>query len=315
MNAPTTFRKFEALEWTAKGEPRASIVLRALEALWFNTGTLCNITCENCYIESSPRNDRLTYLTLQDVRGYLDEIERDGLPTRLIGFTGGEPFMNAAFPAILEETLSRGFETLTLTNAMRPMTRRKAAIARLIERYGRSIRFRVSLDDYRPEVHDRERGKDGFARTLDGLQWLHNAGAVVEVAARRLTDTSEADMRAGFAGLLGGRGIGIDSANPQQLMIFPEMRTNADPPEITPACWGILNISPDGVMCANARMVVKRKGAAQPTVLACTLLPYDVRFDLGPTLADANRPVHLAHKYCATFCVLGGASCGATRDG
>jgi hypothetical protein len=44
-----------------------------------------------------------------------DEIKRDGLPTRLIGFMGGEPFINAAFPAMLEETLVRGFKTLTLS--------------------------------------------------------------------------------------------------------------------------------------------------------------------------------------------------------
>ena len=79
---------------TAKGEARAQVALRALETLWFNTGTLCNLTCRNCYIESSPRNDRLAYLTRDEVRDYLDEIARDGLPTRLIGFTGGEPFMN-----------------------------------------------------------------------------------------------------------------------------------------------------------------------------------------------------------------------------
>ena len=48
---------------TAKGEARAQVSLRALETLWFNTGTLCNLTCRNCYIESSPRNDRLAYLT------------------------------------------------------------------------------------------------------------------------------------------------------------------------------------------------------------------------------------------------------------
>ena len=315
MNAPTPLRKFELLEWTAKGEPRASIALRGLETLWFNTGTLCNITCANCYIESSPRNDRLAYLTLDDVRVYLDEIARDRLPTRLIGFTGGEPFMNPAFPAILGETLSRGFETLTLTNAMRPMTRRKALIADLIATYGRAMRFRVSLDHYRPQVHDAERGKDGFARTLDGLKWLNDAGAVVEVAARRLTEDSEADLRAGFAGIFNEHGVGIDCADPLQLMILPEMLATADPPEITPGCWAILNVSPEGVMCASARMVVKHKRAGHPSVLACTLLPYDARFDLGPTLADANRPVHLAHKYCATFCVLGGASCGASRGG
>jgi hypothetical protein len=48
-------------------------------------------------------------------------------------------------------------------------------------------------------------------------------------------------------------------------------------------------------------------------VLACTLLPYEERFELGATLAEASAPVYLAHKYCATFCVLGGASCGVSR--
>jgi sulfatase maturation enzyme AslB (radical SAM superfamily) len=59
---------------TAKGEARAYVGMRALETLWFNTGTLCNLTCRNCYIESSPRNDRLAYLTRNEVRDYLDEI-------------------------------------------------------------------------------------------------------------------------------------------------------------------------------------------------------------------------------------------------
>jgi hypothetical protein len=62
-------------------------------------------------------------------------------------------------------------------------------------------------------------------------------------------------------------------------------------------------------MCAAARMVVKRKGAASPAVLACTLLAYDPQFELGRTLVEAARPVALNHPYCASFCVLGGAAC------
>jgi hypothetical protein len=56
-------------------------------------------------------------------------------------------------------------------------------------------------------------------------------------------------------------------------------------------------------------MVVKRKDAVTPTVLACTLLAYDPQFQLGRTLAEAARPVSLNHPYCASFCVLGGAAC------
>jgi MoaA/NifB/PqqE/SkfB family radical SAM enzyme len=83
-------QKFSDPAWTANGERRASVALRALKTLWFNTGTLCNITCANCYIESSPKNDRLAYLSLADVERYLDEVERELFPVRLIGFTGGD---------------------------------------------------------------------------------------------------------------------------------------------------------------------------------------------------------------------------------
>jgi hypothetical protein len=63
------------------------------------------------------------------------------------------------------------------------------------------------------------------------------------------------------------------------------------------------------MMCASARMVVKRRGADRPAVVACTLLPYDPAFELGATLAEAARPVALNHPHCAKFCVLGGAAC------
>jgi hypothetical protein len=56
-------------------------------------------------------------------------------------------------------------------------------------------------------------------------------------------------------------------------------------------------------------MVVKRKGAAHPVVVACTLIPYDLQFELGRTLADAIGAVALNHPHCARFCVLGGGSC------
>ena len=92
------------------------------------------------------------------------------------------------------------------------------------------------------------------------------------------------DLRAGFARLFAVLGVPVDAADPVRLMLFPEMDAQRDVPEITTACWGILDKSPDDVMCASARMVVKRKGAAAPAVLACTLLAYDPQFELGRTL-------------------------------
>ncbi len=305
--------KFGDSRLTAKGEQRATVPLHALETLWFNTGTLCNITCAHCYIESSPKNDRLVYLALAEVQSYLDEIERDGLPTKLIGFTGGEPFMNKEIIAMLGAALERGFEVLALTNAMRPMERYKAQLLQLQASHGRRLRLRVSLDDPRAAIHDAERGEGTFGKTLLGLRWLAAHGFNVEVAGRGFAHEPEAELRARFQALFDEVGLKLDAHDPAALVIFPEMDPLADPPEITAACWGILNKDPREVMCASARMVVRRKGAARPAVLACTLLPYDKQFELGDTLSAAFAPVSLNHKYCASFCVLGGASCGAAK--
>src|ERR1700757_3388305 len=135
-------RKFRDPFTTAKGERRAHVALRSLDTLWFNTGTLCNLTCEHCYIESSPKNDRLVYLTAAEVAEYLDEIESGALPTSLIGFTGGEPFINPELTAMLEDLLSRGLAALVLTNAMKPMAKSKPALLRLKEHYGARLTIR-----------------------------------------------------------------------------------------------------------------------------------------------------------------------------
>jgi pyruvate-formate lyase-activating enzyme len=301
--------KFRDPGVTSKGESRATVALRALDTLWFNTGTLCNLTCRNCYIESSPRNDRLAYLTRADVSGYLDEIERGGLPTSLIGFTGGEPFMNPDIIAMLDDVLSRGLSALVLTNAMKPMRKLRASLLDLRERFADRLTIRVSLDHYDPAVHEMERGRRAWAPALDGLIWLARSGFRLDVAGRRFTAEPEPSLREGFAALFARHAIAIDAHDPVRLMLFPEMEAGRDVPEITTACWGILHKSPDDVMCSGSRMVVKRRDSAHPVIVACTLLPYDPRFEMGSTLAEASRSVSLNHPFCASFCVLGGAAC------
>lgn len=310
---PANLGKFQDPLLTAKGEARASVALTRPETLWFNTGTLCNITCANCYIESSPTNDALVYLTRAEMEPYLDEIATLGWPIREIAFTGGEPFMNPEMTGMMEAALEAGFEVLVLTNAMRPLMRKpvQSGLLKLAARFANKITLRISVDHWSPKLHDAERGKDAFARTLEGMIWLRDHGLQMAVAGRIAFHESEAEARAGYARLYAEHNFNIDAQDPGKTVLFPEMDMSVEVPEITTDCWGILNKSPDDVMCASSRMVVKRKGAAAPAVLACTLLAYDAAFELGETLAEASRPVQLNHPHCAKFCVLGGASCSA----
>ncbi len=313
MKDHNAFEKFEHPRITAKGEERAFVSLGAPETLWFNTGTLCNIECENCYIESSPTNDRLVYLNTAEIEEFLDQAEARNWGLREIGITGGEPFMNPDILAITRASLERGYDVLILTNAMRPMMRPsiRSGLENLVARFGDKLTLRVSLDHHSAEFHDKERGPDTFEKSLIGMRWLRDAGIQMTVAGRTMWGESEADARKGYAKLYADNGFDIDAMNPCETVLFPEMDVTAEVPEITTDCWQILGKSPASVMCSSSRMVVKRKGAKKPTVVACTLLPYDLQFDMGETLAEAEGKVFLNHPHCAKFCVLGGASCSA----
>lgn len=311
QSTPPRRSPFTDPQWTAEGARRAQVPFTKLRTLWVNTGTLCNIECATCYIKSSPTNDALTYLRADELAKFLHEAKDMG--TAEIGFTGGEPFMNPDMIKMAQMSLELGFSILILTNAMAPMMRPavQSGILGLRQQYQNRMSIRVSLDHYTAARHDLERGKGAFDKAMVGLSWLYQNGFQLAIAGRADASETDAEARAGYAQMLTSRGITLDTHNPNDLVIFPEMDETATTPEITEACWGILNKHPSSVMCADARMVVKRKGAARPVVLACTLVTEDQGFELGHTLHEATQGVSLNHPHCSRFCVLGGASCSA----
>ena len=180
-------------------------------------------------------------------------------------------------------------------------------------RHGDRLRIRVSLDHFDPARHDEERGPGTFAITFAGLRWLADNGFSPRVAGRTRWGETEAALRAGFAALCARAGIALDCDDPEALVLFPEMDEGAEVPEITTACWGLLGVHPHDMMCASSRMVARRRNGKTPVVLACTLIAYDPRFELGHTLVEADCEVALNHPHCARFCVLGGGACSRGR--
>ncbi|MEK9724102.1 MAG: radical SAM protein, partial [Rhodospirillaceae bacterium] len=238
-----------------------------------------------------------------------DEIDAQGYPVEEIAFTGGEPFMNKALPAMLAECLGRGYRVLVLTNAMKPMAHRQADLLDLKARHGDALALRVSVDHFTLAQHEEIRGAGTWTPMIEGLRWLAENGFNLNVAGRTCWHETEAEARAGYARFFADARIPVDPDDRARLVLFPEMDAGVDVPEITVQCWDILGIKPETIMCASSRMVVRKKGAAAPVVVPCTLLPYDADFELGRDLADSARAVHLNHPHCAKFCVLGGASC------
>lgn len=298
--------KFKNQKVTADGSNRAFIEARNIKTLWFNTGTLCNIECKNCYIESSPKNDRLVYLTFEEVKSFIDEALDKNLGTNEIGFTGGEPFMNKDIMKMIDYSLNKKFKVLVLSNAMKPMLNRTNELIKLNHP---NLIIRVSIDHYQKEKHEEIRGKKTYDVMLQGLKWLNENNFNYTLATRLLWDEKEEDLRKNFGAFIKNNNLRLDTNSPKQLVTFAEMDEKMDTPEITTSCWDILKKDPNDVMCSWSRMVVRKKNSKSPSVIACTLLPYADEFDLGETLTNSLQKIYLNHKHCSKFCVLGGSSC------
>jgi sulfatase maturation enzyme AslB (radical SAM superfamily) len=299
-------KKFNDPFITADGNKRAFIEAKKINTLWFNTGTLCNIECKNCYIESSPKNDRLVYLTFDEVKLFIDEAIDNNLKTKEIGFTGGEPFMNKDILKMVDYALEKKFKVLILSNAMKPMLNKKEELLKLRHP---NLTIRVSIDHYNKTKHEEVRGKGTYEVMMKGLNWLSQNNFNFALATRLLWDESENNLRQNFQEFINTYQLNLDAYSNEQLVTFAEMDEKIDTPEITTDCWGILNKDPNDIMCSWSRMVVKKKGSKKPSVIACTLLPYDEEFDLGESLTNSLQKIYLNHKHCSKFCVLGGSSC------
>ena len=298
--------KFKNQKVTADGSNRAFIEARNIKTLWFNTGTLCNIECKNCYIESSPKNDSLAYLTFEEVKSFIDEAIDKNLGTNEIGFTGGEPFMNKDIMKMIDYSLSKNFKVLVLSNAMKPMLNRTKELIKLNHS---NLTIRVSIDHYEKEKHEEIRGKNTYDVMMQGLKWLNENNFNYTLATRLLWNEKEEDLRKNFGTFIKNNNLKLDTYSPKELVTFAEMDEKIDTPEITTSCWNILNKDPNDIMCSWSRMVVRKKNSKNPSVIACTLLPYADEFDLGETLTNSLQKIYLNHKHCSKFCVLGGSSC------
>jgi len=311
LETERVYKKFQHPKITAKGEERAYVDPTQLETLWINTGTLCNLACENCYIESSPTNDRLVYIKHDEVKSFLQEIKEKNYPVKEIAYTGGEPFMNPEIVSLLETPLKESFEVLVLSNAMKPMMLKKNQLLELQKKYKDKLKIRISLDHHSKELHEKERGPKTFDKALEGISFLAQNNFKISIASRSFGKESETECRQHFSKLFDTLNVKLDASNPSDLIVFAEMDQSKAVPEITTACWDILGKKPEQIMCANSRMVVKRKGDKVPKVLACTLLAYQKEFELGETLEESQKRIYLNHQYCSQFCVLGSSSCSA----
>jgi MoaA/NifB/PqqE/SkfB family radical SAM enzyme len=167
--------------------------------LWLYTNFSCNLACDYCCAESSPRaSARL--LPVAVARRAAEELA--GLGGRELLLTGGEPFLHPRLGELVEACV-RYVPVTILTNAMLLV---RGSRRRTLEAFDRErVVMQVSLDSGTPELHDRHRGQGSFARARSGIALLLELGFRVRVAAT--IDATDAAEEAELHRLLDADGV------------------------------------------------------------------------------------------------------------
>lgn len=274
-----------------------------LDQLWFQVaGTLCNLTCQHCFISCSPANRSFGFLSLAEVRRRLDESVPLGVKEYY--FTGGEPFLNPEMTAILVETLRFGPATvLTNGTVLREEWLEKLAAAEAAGPY--SLEFRVSIDGFSPQTNDPVRGDGTFARAMQGVVKLVQRGFLpIVTAARVWPEEQDEEVIGRFIEVLQAAGY-----SRPRLKILPTLRLGAEESRtrgygagerVTPEMMA--GFDAGQLLCEHSRILTDRG------VYVCPILIDSPEARLGETLAEAARPYPLRHGACFT-CYQYGAIC------
>lgn len=279
------------------------VALRSLDTLWFQVaGTVCNLACSHCFISCSPTNHTHEFLSLEQVRSYLDEGAQLGV--KEFYFTGGEPFLNPDMEAIVEATLRVGPANV-LTNGLLLDPERCARLAAMERASEYSLDLRISLDGYNAESNDPIRGQGTFERILAGALNVVKAGLNPVMTVTEVHRENGSDVgRQRFLELMRERGV-----ERPRLKILPVFQIGAEA-ERSGAyeTWQHLQEAEaeagewEHLQCSSCRMVTDQG------VWVCPILVNEPEGRMGERLADTLDSYPLEHPACWTCHVFGVSS-------
>ena len=266
-----------------------------LDTLWFQLGgTLCNLTCEHCFISCSPKNDSLKIMTLEEITPFLEEAAEMGVKEYYL--TGGEPFISKELEALLARILQQGPVTV-LTNGTLITDERAQRLADVRDESRYSLEFRVSIDGFNAEENDAIRGRGTFEKAMRGVEFLVSHGFLPIITAAQVWDPDrEAEVMQGFFAELRRRNY-----HRPRLKILPRLKIGAEAERtegyaeyerITEEM--MQDFDPAHLLCHNSRLVSNRG------IHVCPILADDPRGYLGKDLKRSLRPFRLSPNACFT---------------
>ncbi len=148
--------------------------MRAPRSLSVELTAECNLRCRYCYFFSNPA---VSYHDLPTEEWLTFFAELGSIGVMDVTLAGGEPFLRADLPALIEGVVANRMRFSLLSNGGLV----DDGIAGLIARTGRCDHVQISLDGPGPEAHDAVRGRGAFEGAVRGIRTLQRHGVRVAV--------------------------------------------------------------------------------------------------------------------------------------
>ncbi len=141
-----------------------------LSDLQINLGYLCNQACEHCHVEAGPkRTELMNWETMQKILAWAKQA---GI--RSVDLTGGAPEMNPYFRKFIKAFQDQGADIISRCN-LTILT--EPGYEDLAGWYAENkVRLVSSMPCYTRKNVEQQRGKGVFAKSIDALRKLNEAG-------------------------------------------------------------------------------------------------------------------------------------------
>jgi radical SAM/Cys-rich protein len=142
-----------------------------LEILQINLGYLCNMECNHCHVDASPRRKEIT--TKQVLQKCLDVIDEVNT-IHTVDLTGGAPEMNPNFKWLIEQLSQRNVEVLVRSNLTILVEGKFKAYPEFLAKH--KVTIVSSLPCYTEQNVDAQRGDGTFNKSIKALKILNGLG-------------------------------------------------------------------------------------------------------------------------------------------
>ncbi len=142
-----------------------------LEIFQINLGYLCNMECNHCHVDASPRRKEIT--TKQVLHKCLEVIDEVS-SIHTVDLTGGAPEMNPNFKWLIEELSKRNVEILVRSNLTILVEGKFKTYPEFLAKH--KVTVVSSLPCYTEQNVDAQRGDGTFNKSIKALKILNDLG-------------------------------------------------------------------------------------------------------------------------------------------